>query len=86
MKKKIISLLIIFLLLFTNYAFAYTTTTNFTFEYDRNKSDSSVKLLNSTATVKTSETRIGSEYTAIMGIESNNYNNKDYSSGNIIIN
>lgn len=86
MKKKVISLLIIFLLLFTNYAFAYTPTSSFTFEYDRTKSDSSVKLLNSTATVKTSATRIGSEYTAITSIASNNFNNKDFSSGNIIIN
>ena len=64
MKKKIVSLLLIFVLLFTNYAFAYERETG--------------TLLKRVANFIRDGVTIGADYTATTSEHSQNYNNKDY--------
>lgn len=66
MKKKIVSLLLIFVLLFTNYAFAYERETG--------------TLLKRVANFIRDGVTIGADYTATTSEHSQNYNNKEYTS------
>lgn len=79
MKKKILSLLAIFVLLFTNYAFAFTQDTNVDFKYQRKLNDETVPKLNSVAKILNEDTKFESKYNAFTSIMSKNYNNKDFS-------
>ena len=63
MKKKIVSLLLIFVLLFTNYVFADGETE---------------KKLNSIAKIIDNNTQIDEKYSAITCLNSQDYNNKNY--------
>ena len=80
MKKKIIAILAIFMLLFTNYAFAYTKTSGCTLRYKRVIGGTSEKKLKDIATVKDDNTRIDARYTAKTTSISQNYANRDYTS------
>lgn len=80
MKKKITALLAIFILIFTNYAFAYNETTGYTPRYTTNGEGGPVTTLLNIATVKDENTRIDARYTAKTSSKSQNYNNKDYTS------
>lgn len=80
MKKKIIALLAIFMLICTNYAFAFTETTGCTLKYERVIGEATEKKLKSIATVKDENTRIDARYTAKTTSSSQNYTNRDYTS------
>ena len=76
MKKKIIALLMVFLILFTNYAFAYTAVDSFEFDY---KIDNTKSKLNTIATLLNKNTKIDVDATAKMNLTSPDFND-DYSS------
>ena len=85
MKKRILSMLAIFILLFTNYAFAYTEIQTFTFNYERKLNDNTIPQLNSIAKIYDGNTRFNAKYNAITSITSQNYNNKDFSNQNGVV-
>ena len=77
MKKKITALLAIFILIFTNYAFAYSVTNSCTLRYTRVIGGTSEKKLKDIAKDKA---RIDARYTAETISSSQAYTNKDYTS------